>query len=146
MTYDARAAAVTKCILYAQDRVENMRASGDKANLRSAQLSVSIEIGIAIFSNILKIWIPPLHPISCYYTTFFYSFACTKMSSQSKRSYEEEPKEYFMKSVVIIIPLVTQTHDVVMFLKTLDIFSYIDSMLKKSSSQILSLWILWFNA
>ena len=51
MTYDARAAAVTKCILYAQDRVENMRASGDKANLRSAQLSVSIEIGIAIFSN-----------------------------------------------------------------------------------------------
>ena len=135
MTYDARAAAVTKCILYAQDRVENMRASGDKANLRSAQLSVSIEIGIAIFSN----KIPPLHPISCYYTTFFYSFACTKMSSQSKRSYEEEPKEYFMKSVVIIIPLVTQTHDVVMFLKTLDIFSYIDSMLKKSSSQILSL-------
>ena len=51
MTYDARAAAVTKCILYAQDRVENMRASGDKANLRSAQLSVSIDIGIAIFSN-----------------------------------------------------------------------------------------------
>ena len=51
MTYDARAAAVTKCILYAQDRVENMRSSGDKANLRSAQLSVSIDIGIAIFSN-----------------------------------------------------------------------------------------------
>ena len=54
MTYDARAAAVTKCILYTQDQVENMRASGDKANLRSAQLSVSINICFAIIT-------PPLH-------------------------------------------------------------------------------------
>ena len=133
MTYDARAAAVTKCILYTQDQVENMRASGDKANLRSAQLSVSINICFAIISD----KIVPIFLLMYYY--FLYSFVCTKMNSQSKRSYEEEPKEYFMKSVVIIIPLVTQTHDVVMFLKTLDIFSYIDSMLKKSSSQILSL-------
>ena len=51
MTYDARAAAVTKCILYTQDQVENMRASGDKANLRSAQLSVSINICFAIISD-----------------------------------------------------------------------------------------------
>jgi len=42
VTYDARAAAVTKCILYTQDQVENMRASGDKANLRSAQLSLRL--------------------------------------------------------------------------------------------------------
>ena len=64
------------------------------------------------------------------------------MSSQSKRSYEEEPKEYFMKGVVIIIPLVTQTRDTVMFLKTLDTFSYVTSMLNK----IFKLYTKFMNA
>merc|ERR1711944_11716 len=51
VTYDTRAAAVTNCILYTQYQVENMRASGDKANLRSAQLSVSINICFVLISD-----------------------------------------------------------------------------------------------
>ena len=111
MTYDARAAAVTKCILYTQDQVENMRASGDKASLRSAQLSVSIDICFAIISDKSLAKYSQIVPSYLLMYYFLYSFVCTKMNSQSKRSYEEEPKEYFMKSVVIIIPLATQIHD-----------------------------------
>ena len=40
-TYDAREAAVKKCIIYTQEKVQNARSTGVKSLLRPAQLSVS---------------------------------------------------------------------------------------------------------
>ena len=134
MTYDARAAAVTKCILYAQDRVENMRASGDKANLRSAQLSVSIDIGIAIFSNNSA---PTSNFLLLYYFLLQLRLYKNELSieevirGRTQGIFHEKCRDYYTIS--------NSNSWYSEVFKTLDIFSYVIACSTKSSIQIPSL-------
>lgn len=41
-TYNAREAAVKKCVLYTQEKVQTARASGETATLRASQLSLRL--------------------------------------------------------------------------------------------------------